>query len=208
MVLKELTSRIIDNSSNKEIVNKCLEEYKSVYNDAKKVCIKNAHITEKDKKLWFSLLADLYETWQKMNHDKEVASNLETRNLLGSVINDINICIKELLDKMLEYIPFELVIAEVMENNAELELEGFKEMFNSMLISYLFQGKILETADKIIGNHLFYLTSSLIDYKTKAVTIENPYCDKCKSHISPEKYKNFFIFRCGHTFALAFLDFG
>eukprot|EP01022_Parablepharisma_sp_SALTPOND_P022025 TRINITY_DN4414_c0_g1_i1.p5 TRINITY_DN4414_c0_g1~~TRINITY_DN4414_c0_g1_i1.p5 ORF type:complete len:376 (-),score=64.27 TRINITY_DN4414_c0_g1_i1:8441-9568(-) len=203
MIMKELADKVLSPTTKKDYIELCLEDYKATYESAIKVCLKNALVEHKEKELWFMLLDHLYNIWQNIAQIKQAA--LASHNRKGSFSSEqasttINACIKKLLYIMMEHVPFEKIISEVTEKHTELQVENFKEMFNSMIISYLHQAKVLDSAKQVVGNYLLKVMKTAIKNRTKALSVGKSYCAKCGKAVQARKKRNFYAFSCGHIF--------
>ena len=206
-ILRKYGADLLDERK-KDSIDDNLEEFDQYFNCSLKVCQKNAKVTSGDESgqaLWFSLLDYLYEIMLKLYDMKaqfmigsEKAIQFEPIFQKLSLL--LNACIKDLLTKMMVYVGFPAIMTRLSEKHGELEIESFKEMFTSMLSSYFYNEKILETASKIISNDVVSQFKSLSIMRCKGFPVANTFCAKCDRPISAKGETDMAIFACGHIY--------
>jgi len=204
-IMKKIGNKLLDESQ-KEESDKNLAEFIEYFNLALKVCAKNAKVTSGDESsqaLWFDLLDYLYAVLMKakqlsegeIEHTKLVVYNA----LITKITTRISNCIKDILTRMMMYVAFPTIMTRLSEQHGELEIESFKEMFTSMLSSYYYNEKILETASKIISNDVVSQFKALSSMRCKGFPVTNAICVKCERPINPKGVADIAIFQCGHA---------
>ena len=182
-------------------------KFDNYFKFAIKVCLKNAKISSVDEvgqSLWFDLLDYLYEIMIEITSIKDKASNKseddEKKKICKMLTELINNAIKDVLNNMKTYVSFPVIMTRLSDKHGELEIESFKEMFISMLSSYFYNEKILETASMIIRNDVAFQFKSLSQMRSKAFQINKSLCAKCDKKVKEKDEEEMVIFQCGHIY--------
>jgi len=203
-LMNEVAEKIFALGGKKDYLDIYLDDYKTYYESVLKVCAKNAISgNDEEKELWFIILDNLYENWQKANHNlifEQSKTPLKTNTGIVQVYQLFNSCIKRLLFLMMSDMSFERIIDHVTEKHSELKVESFREIFTSMIFSYLYQSKILDSALQITANNLINQLKSMVRFKTKAISVKEGFCGRCEMLVQMGKGRNFYVFPCGHIF--------
>jgi len=201
-ILREIGDNLI-NITNKKDFDDLDNSFNDYFHKALKVCLKNAKVTLGDasgESLWFDLIDYLYEIMMGVFDKKEEVASSETREVHKILTKSINICIKDVLTQMMVYVGFPRIMTRLTEKHGELEIESFKEMFTSMLSSYFYNEKILDTAAKIISNDIVLQFKNLSGLRCKALQVMDAKCSKCETRFSEKDEENIAIFQCGHIY--------
>jgi hypothetical protein len=205
-IMWEVCDKLLD-PTKREYIELNVEDYNKYFNCAIKVCDKHATITsgiEAEQGQWFIVLQHLYEFYLKLMKSKETPSSpvkQTTRNspldLIGTTINN---CIRKLLSAMMEHISFQKILSTITEKHGELEMENFKAIFSTMILSYIHQEKILDSARQILQHRIVTLFEDLEKDSRKGRGIKTNVCARCKKHFVIQAEKEFFSFPCGHIY--------
>ena len=186
------------------------EEFKAYFGEAIKVCGKHAITSsdsENDNLLWYSLLEKLYDIWKNFVRNKEDNLDSKERPKVESVdLQTVSNCIRFLLEEMCKTIPLQTVLRKITEKHGELEIDKFKNVFLSMLSSFFYQEKILETAKLIFGNNISSAFSGLIQLRNKSLILQDGKCQKCKEDINSNSNLKIKMFLCNHNYHLKCLE--
>lgn len=202
----EVCEKLLD-PSKREYLDINVEDYNKYFNCAIKVCIKHATITggvEAEQGQWFVVLQHLYEFYLKLMRSKETPSSptkQNTRNspldLIGTTINN---CIRKLLSVMMDHISFQKILTTITDKHGELEMENFKGIFSTMILSYIHQEKILDSAKQILQHRIVSLFEDLEKSSRKGRGIKTNACAKCKKHFVIQSENQYYSFPCGHVY--------
>ena len=177
-----------------------------MFNSALKVCRKNAKVTdnsENDQKLWFVFLDEVYNIWmdiQKLIKDNEHKDNSAKITKLKSISNIFNEFITKLLESMGECVSLPHILTSIVESHGELEIASFKSFFSSMITTYFYQEKVMETAKGIIGMEVGKEFRKLNYYLSRGAILKHTYCSKCGKLIEYNLEENAIAFPCGHIY--------
>ncbi len=201
-ILTGIGERTVDENQKNSLAQNAAE-FKKYFEYALKVCVKHAKVTgnaESEQGLWFVLLDYLYDQWLKMYKQLD-GNEVPGRNVPASAFSaTLNDCIKKLLSSMMVAVSFPTILTRVTEAHGELELESFKQLFTSMLNSYFYQEKILETAKNIVGISVARQFHALNCYRTKGVYLRRTFCSKCKQKIPNTEELEAVVYTCGHVY--------
>eukprot|EP01022_Parablepharisma_sp_SALTPOND_P016448 TRINITY_DN240_c0_g1_i1.p1 TRINITY_DN240_c0_g1~~TRINITY_DN240_c0_g1_i1.p1 ORF type:complete len:1429 (-),score=152.52 TRINITY_DN240_c0_g1_i1:4268-8554(-) len=204
-ILNQLYEHMKDDSK-KDYIDKNALEFRKYFDCALKVCKKHAKVTgneESEQGLWFLLLDNLYDMWLTLyklkaeKTGKESYAKLANLNLVSTTLNE---CIKTLLGSMMESVSFPTILTRVTEKHGELEISSFKDMFASMLLTYFYQEKILDTAKGIVGTGVVKEFNQLNKVRAKGVFLKHTYCAKCGTNIGSSMETEAITFSCGHIY--------
>ncbi len=208
-------------AGDKDRITASLDEYRTTYAQALKVCLKNAVVAGKDRELWFLLLDHLYELWKRLCriHPETVGEkNAETaammaggrvrhgqRTLLaagpvGAVVKSVYECIQTLSSTLMQYVSFDDLILHIISRHGELEMENFKAMLGAMVASYLYQQKIFDLARLILSKSLKDQLHLLVALTHKGVSVDTCVCTKCGQRVNLGEGEEFMTFPCGHIY--------
>jgi len=189
-------------SNEGDVTYKEAQNFKKFFELALKVCKKHAKVTgnrETEQSVWFMLLDKLYEMWMEV-HKKSEDEKFANSKSFGHISSAINNSIKTLLDKMSNSVPLPTILAQVTKKHGRLEIASFKDMFTSMILTYFYQEKILETAKNIISSGVVQEFRQLNKAKGRGVYLKHTYCSKCAELVNPSGNIEALTFVCGHMY--------
>jgi hypothetical protein len=189
-------------SDKEETTYKQAQDFKKFFELALKVCKKHAKVTgnrETEESLWFILLDKLYDIWMNVHKKSEDKQSADTKSF-GHISSAINNSIKTLFDEMSNSVPLPAILAQVTKKHEGLEIASFKDMFTSMILTYFYQEKILETARKIISSGVVKEFKQLSKVKGRGVYLKHTYCSKCGELINPSSNMEALTFACRHMY--------
>eukprot|EP00826_Nyctotherus_ovalis_P057045 TRINITY_DN7792_c0_g6_i1.p1 TRINITY_DN7792_c0_g6~~TRINITY_DN7792_c0_g6_i1.p1 ORF type:complete len:357 (+),score=105.03 TRINITY_DN7792_c0_g6_i1:2-1072(+) len=199
-IFAEYSGKLISNQNKKDYISLSLEECREIYEEALEVCSKNASVNSRDKKLWFALLEHLYELWHKVSKVKQTGSTPLNRQFLDQVPKAINSFIKDLLYVMVQYISIEDIIQEMIERLAELDIESLREIISSMIISFVHQERVFDSAMRIQVNSLMELIREKVKAGCRAISVKDAKCSRCGRDVRNGLSKVYHSFTCGHIY--------
>jgi len=195
-ILKNIKNALL-NFSTVELFEVGMMKFYTQFSYALEVCLENAKVTSGDnsgESLWFTLLSFLYDMMLQTSNTK---SNTEIYEKLNDLIT---YWIKQILYKMMNYISSPVIMTRLTEKHGELEIQSFKEMFDSMLSSYFYNEKILETATMITSNELAAQFKALSSLHFQGFLVKETVCAKCEQKIIEDNENEMVIFQCGHIY--------
>lgn len=204
-ILWEICEKLLDYTK-REYVSLNLEDYNKYFNSVIKVCIKHSTITggvETEQDQWFLVLQHLYEFYIKLTQGKDMLmANKSTpkNSAYELVVTTVNNCIKRLVTVMMEHISFQKILLAITEKHGELEVENFKGIFSSMILSYINQEKILDSAKQIQQRQISLQFDELVKSSCKGRSVENNVCVRCKKYLPVQSGKEYLTFSCGHIY--------
>lgn len=199
-IFAERSDKLISNQNKKDYVSISLEECREIYEEALEVCNKNASVNSKDKRLWFTLLEHLYELWRKISKIKQAGCTPFNRQFLDQVPKAVNSFIKDLLYVMVQYISVEDIVQEMIERLAELDIESLREIICSMIISFVHQERVFDSAMRIQTNCLMEQIKEKVKAGCRAISVKDAKCSKCGKDVRSALSKVYHGFACGHIY--------
>ena len=199
-ILSDQANKLIASQNKADYISLCLVDYKEIYDLAVPVCSKNASINSSDKTLWFKILEHLYELWKKIEEIKQKGVNSLNGTFLEIVPKTLNELIKDLLYIMVQYIPTESIVKEIVKQMGELNIESFRGIFTSMILSYVYQERILDSAVKVQAKSLMKEVEKNVLQRQKAISIKNSTCSFCNNNVKMGIGRYYYTFACGHMF--------
>ncbi len=197
-VLKGIADKLLSPELAPEIRQHLLLEYSKRFSQSLKVCRRNADLTrqgEADQSLWFAGLDHLRETWVRLS---VVAEKLApaTRDTISGALSE---CIRKLLGALSEYVQSEHTLVQIAERYGELELDNFKDMFGSMVVSHVLHEKILCSARVILTRQMVGQYSELVRISHTGRSVKGGGCARCGRYAGAFGTE-FLAFPCGHIF--------
>jgi len=199
-IFNEYFEKLIANQNKEEYIEISLTECKEIYEEILDVCNKNAVVNNKDKKLWFAALEHLYNFWRKVNRIKLSGQRVQNKEFLMQVPKAINEFIKELLYIMVQYLSVEDIMQTITEQLVEMNIETLREIFSSIIISFMHQERILDSAVKLQLNCLIKEIQKKVKFASKGMSIKGVVCSGCKKDVRTKIAKTYYSFTCGHIY--------
>ncbi len=204
-IMAKVGEQILDEGK-KNVLSQSALEFRKYFDRALKVCKKHAKVTANDESEqgpWFTLLDHLYNSWLKMHRQQGERGPREAYGKTvpaNTFITTLNECIKSLLGSMMESVSFPTILTRVTQMHGELEIDSFKDIFTSMLHSYFYQEKILETARCIVSTGLVKQFQLLNCVRSRGIFLKTTVCARCEKPIPNKSEEEATTYPCGHIY--------
>eukprot|EP00826_Nyctotherus_ovalis_P039658 TRINITY_DN3826_c0_g1_i7.p2 TRINITY_DN3826_c0_g1~~TRINITY_DN3826_c0_g1_i7.p2 ORF type:complete len:190 (+),score=49.34 TRINITY_DN3826_c0_g1_i7:1072-1641(+) len=100
----------------------------------------------------------------------------------------------------MEYVEMDELLMPIADNCGEFDIANFKELFNTAIISYVLQERILSSAKELLGKQVLTGFNTLIRERHKAISINAKECAKCRGTVEIVTGVEFVPFSCGHIY--------
>lgn len=192
-LLNDLAVDFLDARVSDEDLKAKLSEYSRYFNKAAKVCIKYRTLAGKneEQKLWLLLLVHAREVVKKTAEESQNA---------GVIVATLSDLVRRLLSRLMEHVEMDELLMPIADNCGEFDIANFKELFNTAIISYVLQERILSSAKELLGKQVLTGFNTLIRERHKAISISAKECAKCKEKVEIATGVEFVPFSCGHIY--------
>jgi len=193
ILLNDIANDFLDMKISDEDLKARLSEYSKYFNKAVKVSIKYRVCAGKneEQKLWLLLLNHVHEIVRKIPK--------ESQNI-GVIIRTLSNCVEKFLSLLMEYVEMEELLIPIAETCGEFKIANFKELFNTAIISYVLQERILSSAKELLAKQVLTGFNTLIRERHKGILVNVQECVKCNMPIEVTIGTEFMPFSCGHVY--------